>query len=253
MARLLRAVRWLQKRGNRVQEFEDAYAFVQGSDWLENDFRIAIADGATESSFASEWAKLLVRSYRDQAFADIEDLRKRVEILSQRWRQVVNRHNLPWFAEEKARRGAFSAFLGLELYKTTTNSIGSWRAVAVGDSCLFHLRNGILLQSFPFDLSEQFSSTPVLISSNQSMNIDVWSRVQFCEGDWQIGDEFILATDALSSWLLSQHEQGQQPWIEICELLLRKPKESFQQWIDEKRALTMRNDDTTCIVILVED
>jgi hypothetical protein len=55
------AIRWrafaLHKDGNRPDEYEDAYA---GNPRVG---RFAVADGASESSFAALWAKLLVDGF----------------------------------------------------------------------------------------------------------------------------------------------------------------------------------------------
>ena len=50
-----------QKHGNASTEYEDAWA-IRGSD-SPNRCRVAIADGATESSFSALWAALLVESF----------------------------------------------------------------------------------------------------------------------------------------------------------------------------------------------
>jgi len=50
-----------QKAGNARSEYEDAWA-IRGSD-SPTRCRVAIADGATESSFSALWAALLVESF----------------------------------------------------------------------------------------------------------------------------------------------------------------------------------------------
>ena len=47
------------KLGNSLEEYEDAWAHRQTSTGI----RVAVADGATESSFAKLWAVLLAESY----------------------------------------------------------------------------------------------------------------------------------------------------------------------------------------------
>ena len=51
------------KRGNAETEYEDAYFPEHAPDHEVTEFRCAVADGASESAFASVWARLLVRSF----------------------------------------------------------------------------------------------------------------------------------------------------------------------------------------------
>jgi len=242
----------VQKRGHHAAEYEDAFAFSQGPNEIENSFRVAIADGATESSFAGEWARMLVRSFRDRFFEDIQDLQARTEQLSKKWQGIVYRRPLPWFAEEKARMGAFSTLLGLELFATSHESekVGTWRAIAVGDSCFFQIRDNALYLAFPIERSSDFGNTPVMISSNVARNRTIWDRVIFREGDWRTGDKIILATDALSAWFVQVYEHGEHPWNEILSLTLADdPQSLFVDWINQRRISLMKNDDVTCLVI----
>jgi len=49
------------KSGNSLEEYEDAWAHRQTRTPV--GIRVAVADGATESSFAKLWAALLAESY----------------------------------------------------------------------------------------------------------------------------------------------------------------------------------------------
>ena len=56
----------------------------------------------------------------------------------------------------------------------------------------------------PFVQAEQFNSRPLLLSSNPSRNAQVWADIKFADGDCKVNDVFILATDALAKWFLTQ-------------------------------------------------
>src|SRR5437763_357861 len=94
---------WLPKHGNSLDEYEDAF---------EGDAtrgRFAIADGATESSFAGCWAKLLVEGFvhspaQPWKWADW------LPPLQQRWLAEVGARPRPWYAETKFEEGAFATF-----------------------------------------------------------------------------------------------------------------------------------------------
>src|SRR5881275_2390313 len=100
------------KLGNSLEEYEDAWAYRHTRTPL--GIRVAVADGATESSFAKLWAVLLAESYvRSEVtgaefFAQLKPARRL-------WRRRLAGRPLPWFASEKAEQGAFAAFLGVQI------------------------------------------------------------------------------------------------------------------------------------------
>src|SRR5262245_37115816 len=118
------------RAGNTEAEYEDALAAAAG--------RFAIADGASESSFAGLWAQLLSEGFvnRTQGFRTNGSW---LATLRERWSAAVDPLELPWYAEQKREQGAFATFLGLVIRSGRGGGRGWWRAVAVGDGCLFHL------------------------------------------------------------------------------------------------------------------
>ncbi|MGH9553542.1 MAG: hypothetical protein ACRD3W_29440, partial [Terriglobales bacterium] len=147
---------WLPKEGNTNEEYEDA---VYPSEAVTHDeieqFKCAVADGATETSFAGLWARLLVQGYATEQL----DLAK----LKEEWNEQTKGKDLAWYAEEKLESGAFAALVGL----IVTNE-KHWEAEAVGDSCLIHTRGKELLLSFPLKKSDEFNNSPALLSSTQA-------------------------------------------------------------------------------------
>jgi hypothetical protein len=241
----------LPKHGNTTEEYEDASAF--------STHRFSVADGATESSFAERWAQALVKQFVGTPPKHIRvnpvPLEEWLVPLQQEWHRSIPWDRLPWYAEEKARNGAFSTFLGIEITPAPTrfklldlfrSRKGiRWHALAVGDSCFFHIRNDALAKSFPFQKSEQFNSRPLLISSNPKRNGPVWKSIQTCEGDCLNKDLFILATDALSQWILKEHEAGRKPWNTLAQI---KNQNDFVEFVDCQRKNGMRNDDVTLVL-----
>lgn len=266
---------WLPKSGNTPQEYEDDYDFsynksVRGKReagphcaTLTRTMvhpRFAIADGATESSFSGLWAQLLVKTYVDKAPQKPLTLRKWVEQCSHVWQQNIGTLQLPWYAQNKAQKGAFAALLGLTLRssKSEARSGGTWSALAVGDACLFQIRQGELLQRFPIQYAAQFGYHPLLLSSIPEKNRSVWAveADMRCSGTWLPGDTFFLATDALAQWFLAEVEQGRAPWqtlqeMAVCALAMA---DSFPQWVEMQRHTgMMRNDDVTLLRIMVNE
>lgn len=241
----------LPKKGNSTDEYEDAYAY--------STHRFAIADGATESSYAERWAQGMVKQFVGSPPRHIRvnpvPLADWLVPLQKEWQRSIPWDRLPWYAEEKARNGAFATFLGVEITPTPTRfklldvfrtrrGI-RWHAIAVGDSCLFQIRNDSLAKSFPLEKSEQFNSRPYLICSNAGRNGQMLKNIQSCEGDCKADDIFLLATDALSHWILRQHEAGTKPWEKLLQL---KSEADFAAFVEEARKSGMRNDDTTLVI-----
>jgi hypothetical protein len=226
----------LCKRGNQSDEYEDAFAANPEAG------RFAVADGASESSFAGLWARLLVEGYtrRLEKTAGVPSW---IAGLGRRWAQEVDHRPLPWYAEEKRQQGAFAAFLGLRLTQ------GRWRTLAVGDSCLFQVRDGELLRTFPLTSSASFGNQPSLLGSRST----VAAKPLKARGEWRPGDRFLLMTDALAQWFLQQMEAGKQPATQIeNDLDLAKSESIFATWIEDLRERhALRNDDVTLVSVQV--
>jgi hypothetical protein len=250
---------WVPKLGNSEEEYEDASACSAP------ERRFAVADGATESSFSDRWAQGLVRRYTaDPPLAPPTSipLPEWVAPLQHEWHAGIPWDKLPWFAEEKARSGAYASLLGVHFAepervpprlpflswfrRAKPQAAGfRWYALAIGDTCLFHVRNGQLLKAFPLDNAAAFSDRPLLLSSNPARNQSVWSAVQLAEGECHLGDVFFLATDALGKWFLQRFEAGGRPWETLAAL---RTQTDFVAWVDKRRQdRSLKNDDTTLV------
>lgn len=234
-----------QKLGNDIKDYEDAFAPKIEGEKEYQSFCCAISDGASESSFASDWAKMLTRTFVKNPISDVETLKNVSEELGQRWQKNVHRLPLPWFAEEKVKLGAFATLFGVEFFSSKT-----WNATTIGDSCLFQIRNDELISALPISKSEEFSNSPILLSSNSIKNHNLWDKVLFQKGEWEINDSFFLMTDAISHWFLLQCEIGERPWKIIYGFTEKKASQSFLEWINSLRSnLQIKNDDVTIISI----
>lgn len=247
----------VQKAGNADEEYEDAY-YPAGNGRREGaELRFAVADGASEGMLSGAWASILVklhsrfdwtggsveqflqRAYRDWSAFESEYLRNR----ERRHRPVQ------WYEEPGLQEGAYSTLLGLTLTGSTTDGSAAWSAFAVGDSCLFQVRRGTLIQTFPLEQSSDFNSRPVLLASNPARNDHAVSAIRKVAGKFQPGDAFYLMTDALARWCLHEHEEGRNRWL-ILRDLGRPDGQAFDLYIDGlRKARELRNDDVTLIRI----
>lgn len=230
---------WLPKSGLSTDEYEDAFAPSEAADTDVNEFRCAVSDGATETSFSGLWAKLLCQAYVEQNFDLIA--------LQDKWLKSVSGKDLPWYAEEKLESGAFATIVGLDIREDKKGL--SWSARALGDSCLFHIRDGKILQALPLKNWQDFDYTPILISTRQASNKGVLEKQDHEIGSCKMGDTFYLMTDAISKWLLRRtSDMGDA--ISLLEAI--ETCEQFEQLVNEQRQARdeqgrpmMPNDDVT--------
>lgn len=234
------------KAGNSESEYEDAFgpaSPVQGH--VPSAFRCAIADGATETVFAREWARLLVKAFCRGQFDDVlgEGIRRTQRV----WHRSLRGRELPWYIEAKAEKGAYAAFLGFTLADPGRSSAeGVWSALAVGDACLFQVRAGALIRSIPLHSADAFNNRPHLLSTNCESLEEESRYVYSYSGTWVPEDAFYLATDALAQWLLSEQEAGRSQWALLNDLAADGERESFQDFVGRLRERhAIRNDDTT--------
>ena len=237
----------LQKHGNSRNEYEDAHLAAP------ERARFAISDGATDSSYASWWADQLVKGYTEAPPAANQPegtagwLAPHQASWNARVQQRLAQPGVPWFAAERAAGGSFAALLGLEFQAPRPGGGVPWRALAVGDSMLFTLRDGQLLTSFPLERAEQFDNGPVLISTRADRHrAEAW---RWLGGTAKPGDRFFLATDALGQWVLRRHEAGEDPFLELWGL---ESEQALTQLVERERtAGRMRNDDVTLLRLQV--
>ena len=247
---------WSPKAGNRDEEYEDAsrvtYPQRMGTSG-RGLARVAVSDGASESAFAREWANVLTDAFASRT-PDLEDLSEEslndwLVPTQSEWHDMVPWDRIPWHGEAKARAGAFATLLGLTIGALPGASVRlAWRAVAVGDCCLFVVRDDELHLSFPIENHLEFDNNPALICSNPDSVDGLWEEVKQDSGECSVGDLLILATDAIAAWFLASNADDGKPW----EIVSALNESTWRDWVDERRREgSMRNDDTTVVMIEV--
>ena len=235
---------WLPKAGNAPEEYEDAFAVDPALR------RAAVADGASDSYDSGRWARLLVDAFVDVTpAAGADGLRAWLAEPARRWAAALDRGALPWNQQEKSRLGAHCTFLGLELDVVEPDRpllgtpCGRWRAVAVGDACLFQVRDDALLAAFPLAHADKFGSAPALLATAPAYRGPGLECAAAAAGDLRLGDTFFLATDALAQWFLRHHAEGGRPWRALAAAA-----DAFAPFAAALRAARrLRNDDTTLL------
>lgn len=235
---------WLPRSGNAPEEYEDASAADAAAG------RFALADGASDTSFADLWARLLVEQFVAQAPLDLADWTDALPALQQRWRTAVDGLTMPYYAKAKFDRVPSQPSSALCWAKSPRGA--SSGAVAVGDTCLFHSRGNQLLRAFPLDESGKFNDRPPLVGSRASPKHDREKLSVYAHGQARIGDRLWLVTDALARWCLAEFEGGGDPWGQFESLrAAANPGGQFAAWLQRLRdARKLQDDDATLLAVV---
>ncbi len=197
----------LPKAGNTDAENEDAFAVSPDRG------RVAVSDGASSAYRSGEWARTLCAGFVESGVAvDPEAIAE--WLLSQAHTfQRARSGDAGWWDVEAAGRGAFATLVAVEFHAGV--SAPAWRAVAVGDSVLIHLRprgdGYVLVAGFPIESGEAFTSTPALVASTLTSRTAL-PTLRFAHGHAAPGDRWLALTDELARWALRAHESGMPIW-----------------------------------------
>ncbi|MBD0371879.1 MAG: hypothetical protein ICV60_13650 [Pyrinomonadaceae bacterium] len=235
----------LPKSGHQLSECEDAV----GINALKS--RFAVADGATEAFDARSWARLLAHSWVEIEAPVLtpEGFRAWIEAQGQSLHDSWNGLKLSWYAEEKARAGSFAAFVGLQLdFKAGASS---WKAIALGDSCLIHRRNKSVLGALPIADYQGFNAAPLLVPSRASMQEAVWQQVIVGQGTIEAGDVLLLLSDAVAAWYLMLLERDEKALARF-DNLIRDEREAELATLFESERVAGRIKDDDIAVVRVE-
>ena len=251
----------LPKAGNTQEKCEDAFYPRDDGEKRAELLHFAVADGASMGMLNGKWAEILVNTFCEsgEACADIKKFLDRAYKNWNSWKRKYLRDRqkqdkpIQWYEEVYLQAGSFSTLLGLTLIDSEEGQ--KWETVAFGDSCLFQIRGEDLVVKLPIDHSSDFNNRPLLVSTNPSRNNELIDAVETTKGDWCIGDQFYLMTDALACWFLREYEAERCLWSTLCRFNANDKHQSFEEWIDELRKEgKIRNDDVTLICLrIIED
>jgi hypothetical protein len=239
---------WFVKHGNAEKEWEDACCAEPSCGVA------AVSDGASEGIFARSWAGLLTNRYvRDQPnFFNPDALLEWLDGCRTTWRQEIDFPHLRWSQQVKVlETGAGATLLSFRLLPPAAQADGkeeacAWEAWAVGDSCLFWVRDNQLQEVFPIRHSKDFPVAPSLLQTKSDEPVPM----PLCsQGRCRPGDVFILATDAVAEHLLGCCEAGSPPDWEALEAV---DEAAWREQITAHRQTQkMVNDDCTLLFLRI--
>lgn len=268
------------KYGSTPAECEDAVFVLPDrshDEMLREPLTVGVCDGATESALAKNWAALLARTVAEEAMR-LPDLLEQGPAFEQFAASVVDRWDpwlaqytkervedgrpLKWYEHTKLAEGAFATLLAVRVdpdaeprAEADASDDGEptpgwrWRVAALGDSCLFHLRDDRLLTSFPVEAADDFGTVPDLFGSRNHDAALLAERTRFLQGDCLPGDRLVLATDALAAWYLSAPDRLAAV-RELLEFSGPDDLDRFGDWLNGLRERKqLRNDDVAVVRI----
>lgn len=246
----------MPKLGDDDSEWEDAFAFDEARGLA------AIADGASEGIFSRAWSALLCESLVAEPL-DLSDpaaVAERLLSLRAAWLRRIDYPSRRYTQQAKVDRiGAAATVVLLRVGPRTepenSDALATeapddpfdWRVWAVGDSCLFHVRDGRLLASVPVAASSDFGLAPALLRTRADTTLPSCVKAV---GTCRPGDLLVLATDAVAQSLLRAVEDGRPPdWARYQDL----DPAAWRGEIDAlRRDRRIVNDDSTLLCLTVE-
>ncbi|HEX7307381.1 hypothetical protein [Lentzea sp.] len=236
------------KQGNDPWEWEDGAAAAPEDPATGRGPRFALADGATEGFGSARWAMRLVEGF---VAPDVELTGG--SLLGWAARAQDGWRHDPVLAGASAVElvkldgvGSFATFLGCEL-ADLAGERPRWRAVAAGDTVLFHVRDHRLVDQFPPMRADDFGVNPAGLPTAPATLPGAVERMVFAEGDVEPGDLLYLATDALAHWMVRENDEGL--WRLLAGL---DHPQRFRALADDRRETRqMTNDDVTLMRVSV--
>lgn len=239
-----------------LDQCEDALAYD------ESRGLFAVSDGVGSTIFANLWSQCLVDQYLDEPLSDNDGFE--VEYWVQRARgrfRPPPAQTLPYFSQEAFRQGSAATLAALQFHpakavpraaaaEEPAQPAAKYTAMAAGDSCVLHYREGRLLKTLPRSSAGEFSKLPICLPT-QGYQAQWWRSVTRHDGDVFPGDVLILATDAVAAWLLADEEKLRP---ERFKMLVCQTRESWPEFVGVlRRAFLIQDDDSTALVVHVQD
>jgi hypothetical protein len=236
------------KAGLSDRECEDALG------WNTRKQRFCVADGATEGFNSRRWARLLVKHWlrSTRPVTTPEAFVAWTQSVSSRFEKFWSSRRLSWYAEEKARDGAFAAFIGLSFHESSQGL--HWQAIALGDSVLLLRRDDEIVEFIPIGDAASFNSRPTLLPSKGDTLETAAASIVCKSGRVESGDTYLLLSDAIAAWYLrSWRDNGRRCQARAFEeFVARNSDEELHVLLNAGRQSgLLRNDDVAAIVVCV--
>ena len=146
---------YVPKAGSTIEQYEDASAYY----YYIDPAIAAVSDGAGTTFESGLWARLLAKRFVELPLSgqDQREVLDWVSHASAAWHASIPWQDLSFFAKEKASQGSAATLVGLRLEESEPGvRYGTWSCMAMGDSCMFQVRDGHLATAIPLRKSADF-------------------------------------------------------------------------------------------------
>ena len=238
------------KAGNAPGEWQDGAA---GGPEGPGKARFIVVDGATAAYDSLRWVDQLVTSFIETG-PTLEPAAMRAWFVQMQDRWAAETPAFDSIIEERKFKevGSFATMLAFEVCGLDGPE-PFWRAVALGDTVLFHVRNDRLLSVFPPLGPEDFGSLPDGVHTLRSSLNRMTERLMQASGVLEPDDMLFAATDAMAQWMLrairgAEHKGAERKvWNALADLA---HPAVFARFVEDQRdeadvAKRMKNDDVT--------
>ena len=212
--------------------------------------RFIVVDGATAAYDSLRWVDQLVTSFLpEQGGPALEPAAMRAWFARMQDRWAADAPAFESIVEERkfAEVGSFATLLGFDIYGLDGPE-PFWRAVALGDTVLFHVRAGRLIAAFPPMGPDDFGTLPDGVHTAPASLDRMTERLLTGGGVLEAGDFLFAATDAMAQWILRAVERDEaKVWSALTALA---HPDVFARLVGDQRreqdsAKRMKNDDVT--------
>jgi hypothetical protein len=254
------------KDGNAPGEWQDGACggVIPDGTGAPHRARFVVLDGATTAYDPVRWVDQLVRSFVPQPGDAAGSEGPRLEPaamrawfaeMQDRWAKDVRDFDSIIEERKFAEVGSFATLLGFEIYGLDGPE-PYWRAVALGDTVLFHVRAGRLIAAFPPLGPEDFGTLPDGVHTSPASLDKMTERLLLGGGVLEAGDFLFAATDAMAQWILRTIARGEaKVWDTLTTLA---HPDVFAQLVADQRkeqdgSKRLKNDDVTLMRLRMLD
>ena len=234
------------KAGNTPQE-DGASGGVVGE--TAGAARFIVLDGASGAYDPVRWVDQLVSSFERPDGPSPEPVAIGTWFGQMQDQWATGGHVFDSIVEERKfhQVGSFATLLAFEI-TGLDGPEALWRAVALGDTVLFHVRENRAIATFPPLGPGDFASRPDGVHTLRPSLARMNARLKTGAGALVAGDFLFAATDALAHWILRAiARDGGKVWATLASLA---HPDVFARFVEDQRReadgdFRMKNDDVT--------
>lgn len=215
----------------------------------QENFLVALCDGASESFDSKTWAKLLA----DKFCHDPEINSTWINDVICLYSEQFDPQKMSWSKQAAFERGSFSTLLGVQ-YFVSSNTI---EITGIGDTIALLVDCNMEITSSPYTSADEFQNRPELLATKLEHNdfLCASDHESLHRKTWHINNEknphVLCMTDALAEWVLRSLEKDTSS---LERLLAINGNIEFEELVLSERSMkNMRIDDATLIHIVFED